>query len=129
MSHRRQNSLGVADRYYERFVRRGVRRRITTLRASTWLAIDRIAAGRTRTIAGVLVQSVPRILEIGQQTLRQPSNRLFLKPRQRIAIELAEIVVGQIHGSSGWVAVNSPQSNTAHAQTQQNRTWHLSLHL
>jgi hypothetical protein len=62
--------FGFADRYRRRLIRRSVRRRIM-FRDPTWLAIDRIAAWRTRTIAGVLVQSVTRVLEIGQQALRR----------------------------------------------------------
>jgi hypothetical protein len=106
--------------------RRTVRRRIT-LRRRTWLAIDRIASGRTRTLAGVLVQSVPLLLEVSQQALRQPPQRLFLKPRQGIAVELATIVVGQMHGTTGWAVGNGAQSNATHAQLPQNRRWFLSL--
>ncbi len=70
------------------------------------MAINRIAVGRTRTIAGVLVQSVRRVLEIGHQALRQRPQRLFPNPRQSIAVELAKIVVGQMYGKTGWAGVN-----------------------
>ncbi|MBK7673486.1 MAG: hypothetical protein IPJ27_01230 [Candidatus Accumulibacter sp.] len=54
----------------------------------------------------MLVQSVRRVLEIGHQALRQPPQRLFTKPRQSIAVELAKIVVGQMYGNTGWAGVN-----------------------
>jgi len=117
---------GFVGRGRWRRPRRTVRRRIT-LRGRTGLAMDRIASGRTRTVAGVLVQSVPRLLEVSQQALRQPPQRLFLKPRQSIAVELAKIMVGQMHGTMGLAAGNGAQSNATHAQLPQNRRWLLSL--
>ena len=119
-------SSWFAGRCRWRRPRRTVRRRIT-LRGRTGLAMDRIASGRTRTVAGVLVQSVPRLLEVSQQALRQPPQRLFLKPRQSIAVELAKIVVGQMHGTTGLAAGNGAQSNATHAQLTQNLRWFLSL--
>ncbi len=122
------NRLSWLVGYGRRRIPRRTLRRHITLRGPTGLAIDRIASGRTRTVAGVLVQSVPRLLEVSQQALRQPPQRLFLKLRQSIAVELAKIMVGQMHGTTGWAVGNGARSNATHAQFPKNRRWFLSLH-
>ncbi|HNI68265.1 MAG TPA: hypothetical protein PKV55_09505 [Nitrospira sp.] len=50
-------------------------------------------------------QSVPRILEVGEQALGEPPQRTFPQPRKRVAVELAKIVVGQMHGQGAVVPV------------------------